>query len=379
LTSGAADTIDERSGPADRRLSVRLGERSYDIRIEPGALEGIGAFAARTVSGRRAMIVTHPVLARSYGRTVRESLERAGFRVAEAVIPAGEKQKSTARLTDLFRRMLAAGLDRRSALIAFGGGVVGDLGGLTAALFMRGIPYLQIPTTLLAMVDSSVGGKTAVDLDDAKNAVGAFYQPKGVLIDPQTLATLPKREIRAGLAEVIKYGLLGDAEFFDWIRENVASLLALDPDALTHAIRRSCEMKADLVERDEFDLLNLRASLNLGHTVGHALEALGGYRTYRHGEAVAVGMVAAARIAERTGVAEEPVSAATVSILEATGLPHRPKEPVDSEKLLAAMLKDKKTTDGVLNFILPRKIGAVTVQAVPASLVLEVVEELCAS
>jgi 3-dehydroquinate synthase len=354
-------------------LVVDLGERSYPLHIGAGTLERIGALTAEKVKGRRAFIVTHPVLDEPR-RAVRASLEGAGFRVSEAAIPAGERSKSMFRLTDLIRRMLRDGLDRNSVLIALGGGVIGDLGGLTAALFMRGIPYVQVPTTLLAMVDSSVGGKTAVDLDDAKNSVGTFHQPRLVVIDPVVLNSLPLREVRAGLAEVIKYGLLGDADFFRWVRDRARELLSMEPGAVMHAVRRSCEMKAERVERDEFDRLGVRAALNLGHTVGHGVEALGGYRLYRHGEAVAIGMVSAALIAERLGVAVESISGPTVETLEAFGLPTRPKRPVDPDALLAAMLKDKKTTDGVLNFVLPRRIGAVVNRAVPAEVVLDVVQ-----
>ena len=357
-------------------LPVNLGERSYTIHIGAGMLDRLGEKTAQICKGRTAFLVTHPVLERCAVGPARESLTAAGFRVAETVIPAGERQKSMARLTDLCRRMLAEGMDRSSILIALGGGVIGDLGGLTAALFMRGIQYVQVPTTLLAMVDSSVGGKTAVDLGDAKNAVGTFHQPRLVVIDPLVLRTLPPREVRAGLAEVIKYGMLGDAGFFAWVRDHADALLALDPDALSNAIRRSCEMKAERVERDEFDLTGVRAALNLGHTVGHALEALGGYRAYRHGEGVAIGMVAASKIAERMGVAEEPVVEPLARALEALRLPTAPRAPVSNEALLSAMLKDKKTTAGTLNFILPRRVGEVVVQPVPSELALDVVQSM---
>lgn len=363
------------SAPSPSTVEVRLDERSYTIHIDAGNLKRIGPLTAEAVKGRRAFVVTHPVLSRAHGGAVRDSLEAAGFRVCEAVLPPGERQKSMFRLTDLCRRMLNEGLDRNSVLIALGGGVIGDLGGLTAALFMRGIPYVQVPTSLLAMVDSSVGGKTAVDLGDAKNAVGTFHQPRLVVIDPLVLKTLPVREVRAGLAEVVKYGLLGDRKFFDWIRDHARDLVERDPEAVSHAIRRSCEMKADVVERDEFDRLGLRAALNLGHTVGHAVEALGGYHLYRHGEAIAIGTVAACMIAERMDVAAEPVAEPAVQVLEAVGLPTKPKRPVDPDALLSAMLKDKKTTDGVLNFVLPRRIGEVVNRPVPADLVLEVVAE----
>ena len=377
-------------------ILVNLGDRAYEIEIRSGSLHQVGGETARMTRdgdasglGRKAFVLTHPAIHRSWGDPVVQSLSQSGFEVVEAVIPAGERQKSPARLTDLLRRMLDGGLDRNSVLVALGGGVVGDLGGLAAALYMRGIPYVQIPTTLLAMVDSSVGGKTAIDLDDAKNAVGVFHQPSAVFIDPEVLATLPKREIRAGLAEVVKYGVLGDATFFEWIHRNAAALLALEPDVIAHAVKRSIEMKARLVEADEFDRTGARAVLNLGHTVGHALEALGGYRLYRHGEAVAVGLVAAARIAEKMGVAEAPLSETIATTLQALGLPVRPKcgpgvrtdgrsgNPfVDPEALLAAMRKDKKTLGGELNFILPVRIGATVPRKVQDDLVLETVREM---
>ncbi len=350
-------------------LRVHLGERSYDIHMGEGSLDRLGPLAAEVVPGRRTVLLSHPRLMEAHGGRAKASLEAAGFRVTPILIPPGERQKSLNRLADLIRRMLTSGLDRRSALVALGGGVLGDLGGLTAALYMRGIPYIQVPTTLLAMVDSSVGGKTAVDFEDAKNAVGVFHQPRLVVIDLSTLATLPIRETRAGLAEVLKYGVLGDAAFFAWVRDHAADLLALDAGAVSYAVRRSCAMKAEVVEADEFDRTGCRAALNLGHTVGHALEALGGYRLYRHGEAVAVGMVSAALLAERLGVAEEPVSAPILAALTALGLPTRPKVTVTPQALLSAMLKDKKTTDGTLHFVLPKRIGEVMTFPVPADAV----------
>jgi 3-dehydroquinate synthase len=285
-------------------------------------------------------------------------------------ISAGEQQKSIATFGGLCRRLVDLGLDRQSVLVALGGGVVGDLGGFVAASYMRGIPYLQVPTTLLAQVDSSVGGKTAVNLPEGKNLVGAFYQPVGVYIDSSVLTTLADRDLQAGMVEVLKYGVIRDAQFFQWLESNLDSVLALDGPAVLHAVRRSCEIKADVVAADEREG-GLRAILNYGHTCGHAVEALSTYGRYRHGEAVAIGMEAAAMLSRRhLGFAERDAQRQH-ELLQRIGVPTR-IEDLSVEEIVEKMASDKKTVGGQLRFILARNLGEVEICAdVPRSMVRE--------
>ncbi|MDI6631954.1 MAG: 3-dehydroquinate synthase, partial [Thermoanaerobacteraceae bacterium] len=317
-------------------VRVELGPRSYPIYVASGCLGKLGRIAQQHLTGRRMLVVTNPVVAGLYGEAVKRSLAEAGFQVGEAQIPDGEEYKTLATVAGLYDAAFTGGLERGDAVLALGGGVVGDIAGFLAATYMRGVPFVQVPTTLLAQVDSSVGGKVGVNHPGGKNLIGAFYQPRFVLIDPDTLATLPSREVRAGLAEVIKYGVISDAGFFSWLEANIDRLLNLEPAALEHAIAASCRIKAAVVSADETET-GLRAILNFGHTVGHALEAVTGYQRFVHGEAVAIGMVAAARLAVRLGYFEPPGAERITGLVLRAGLPAEVPAGVVPGALLEAM------------------------------------------
>jgi shikimate kinase/3-dehydroquinate synthase len=340
-------------------VDVRLGERGYRIVIRGGALDEIGPAARRAASGGRVAIISNPVVLGLYGERVRASLGGSEIDAVEIAVPAGERQKTLRRLGIVLQEMLAAGLDRSSAVIALGGGVIGDLAGFAAATYMRGIGYIQAPTTLLAQVDSSIGGKVAVDLPQAKNLAGAFYQPAGVVADLDTLRSLPAREFRQGLAEVVKHAIIADARLFEYLESRRKPLLRRDPAVLLHTVRRSCEIKADVVARDEREH-GLRAILNYGHTFAHAIETWGGYRAYRHGDAVAIGMLAAARLAEGRRWLAVADAERIESLIAAMGLPTAaPDAPPD--ELARIMAADKKARGGRLRFVLPRSIGVVEI------------------
>ena len=338
---------------AIRTLDVELGSRRYPIHIGSGLLDDAERLAALT-PGRHVLIVSDANVAPHYLARVEAAF--AGKRVAAHVLPPGEQEKTLARFGELMSALAALGASRDATLVALGGGVIGDLTGFAAACWMRGVRFVQLPTTLLAMVDSSVGGKTAVDLPEGKNLVGAFHQPAAVVADTSTLATLPERELRAGLAEVIKYGALGDATFFDWVRANAAALLCRDADALTHAIATCCAMKAGIVARDETETGD-RMLLNLGHTFGHAIEAEQGFGGLVHGEAVAVGMVLAARLSSALGVAPGADAERLADALRSLGLPTSLPAGLDADALLARMRLDKKNVSGRLRLILWRGVG----------------------
>jgi len=338
---------------------VQLGRRSYPIRFCVEGLGEIGSFVGGLHPPGRCAILSDANVAPLYGEQVSGSLEEAGFAPETVVIPAGEDQKSLAGLGSICERFVEMGLDRQSLVVALGGGVVGDVGGFAAATYMRGVPCVQAPTTLLAQVDSSVGGKTAVNLPQGKNLVGVFHQPLGVLIDVSVLGTLPARELRAGMVEVVKYGIIRDAGFFGWIEEELDGLLAADGGALLHAVRRSCEIKAEVVSQDEREG-GRRAILNYGHTVGHALEALSAYHDFLHGEAVAVGMeVASALAAGHLGLGERD-AARQHAVLERLGMPTRIRS-LDAAQIEQKILRDKKTIGGRPHFVLARRIGEVAI------------------
>ena len=339
-------------------VRVELGERSYGIRVEPGCLGALGKTARSFCPSRSAVVVTDPKIGQLYAQAALSSLRASGLTAALVTIPAGERYKSLATTARLYREFLTARLDRGSLTLALGGGVIGDVAGFAAATYLRGISFFQVPTTLLAQVDSSVGGKVGVNLPAGKNLVGAFHQPRGVLVDPLTLRTLPRREVRAGLAEVIKHGIIYDREYFGFLRENMGPILDLDPDLITRAIHRSCEIKAQVVAQDERES-GLREILNFGHTIGHAVEAAAGYGRYRHGEAVAIGMVGEALIAERSGTAERGVVEAIRRTLAAAGLPTTLSGRVSLDAVLASLAVDKKTRRGKVKFVLPTTIGTV--------------------
>jgi 3-dehydroquinate synthase len=338
-------------------LRVQLGERSYDITIVNDALDAVGAFARARSKGSAALVVTDTNVA-PHARRVEQSLAADGFRTHVVMRPSGEAQKSLAVAAELYENLLDLPADRKTLVVAVGGGVTGDLAGFAAATFARGLPLLMVPTTLLAMVDSSVGGKVGVNLPRAKNMVGAFHQPAGVFIDTATLATLPDREYRSGLAEVVKYGVILDADFFAYLEQNVVAILRRDADAVRRIVRRSCELKALVVEKDEREETGLRAALNYGHTFAHAFETAAGYGTWLHGEAVAAGMVCASRLAQRRGLVPAELTERQVKLLEAFGLPIAPLDwPVDA--MLATMRSDKKAVAGQMRFILPKRMGEV--------------------
>lgn len=339
-------------------LRVSLSERSYDIEIGTGNLPQLGEFAARIRPPRHYVVISDKNVEDPHAFAAAQSLARPGIRVELLVIAAGEEQKSIANLGVLLDKMLELGADRQTVVVAVGGGVIGDLAGFVAASYARGVPYLQVPTTLLAQVDSSVGGKVGVNLRGAKNMAGAFWQPLGVLIDTAVLQTLPEREYRSGLAEVVKYGVILDPEFFAWLEGHVAELVARSPEALRHIILRSCQLKAEVVSKDEREETGLRAVLNYGHTFCHAFETLTGYGTYLHGEAVSIGMLCASRLAERLGRIPADVTARQHALLTALGLPVDVPQ-LETKAVLEVMGRDKKVHDGKLRFVLPSRLGHV--------------------
>lgn len=337
-------------------IPVRLAEQSYTIVVEQGVRRHAGRRLRALGVGSRAALVAAPEILGLYGKDVTESLEEAGFAVAVVEIPDGEAAKSLDVAARAWDALLAAGLDRTSTVVALGGGAAGDLAGFVSATYMRGTNFVQVPTTLLAQVDASIGGKTAIDHPRAKNLIGAFHQPRLVLVDTATLATLPEREYRSGLAEVVKHGVVLDAAYFADLEESRGALAGRDADTLERIVAGSCRLKASVVERDAREQ-DLRAVLNYGHTVGHALETVTDYGRWTHGEAVALGMVVEARLARRLGIAAAETAERQERLLEMLGLPVR-MAPVDPDGLLAAMARDKKSRDGRVPFVLAPAIGA---------------------
>jgi len=338
-------------------IRVNLGERSYDLTVTHNNLAGIGPFARQRVKGTQAFIVTDEHVD-GHAQTVAAALTQAGFQTHRAVRPSGEGQKSLAVAAELYDRLVDVHADRRTLVVAVGGGVIGDLAGYVAATFNRGLPLLMVPTTLLAMVDSSVGGKVAVNHARAKNLIGTFHQPAGVWIDTGVLATLPERDYRSGLAEVVKYGVILDPDLFCYLEANTTPVLQRRQDVLHHIVTRCCQLKADIVERDEREETGLRAVLNYGHTFAHAFETAAGYGSWLHGEAVAAGMICASRLAERRGLISTDITLRQCRLLQTFGLPVAP-ECWPSEKLFETMRSDKKTLAGKLRFVLPRRLGEV--------------------
>jgi 3-dehydroquinate synthase len=350
-------------------IRVELSERSYDIRIGRGILDQAGLFVADRLKGKQAVVITDDNVRQPHAEKVAASLAASGIRTNTLVVPAGEETKSAEQAAALWNRLLELGADRKTFIVAVGGGVVGDLAGFVAATYARGIPFIQIPTTLMAQVDSSVGGKVGINLPLAKNLVGAFWQPAGVLIDLAALDTLPEREYRSGLAEVVKYGVILDAEFFEYLESHVAEINARDNAVLSHLIRRSCELKAQVVAVDEHEEAGLRAVLNYGHTFCHAIETVSGYGKFLHGEAVSMGMVCASRLAQLLGRIGGELTTRQVKLLTALSLPTT-MTGLDLEALMAAMQRDKKAEHGRLRFVLPSRLGHVElVGGVDAALV----------
>ena len=338
-------------------LNVGLGERSYPIYIGEGLIEQEQLFAP-FIAGKKVMIVTNTTVSPLYERQLRKAL--SAYEVDTVVLPDGEQYKDWQTLDLIFTALLEKLHSRKTTIIALGGGVVGDMAGFAAASYQRGVDFIQVPTTLLSQVDSSVGGKTAINHPLGKNMVGAFYQPKAVVIDILSLQTLPDREISAGLAEIIKYGLIRDAGFFEWLEEHIESLKALDAKAVSHAISVSCACKAEVVEIDEKEG-GLRAILNLGHTFGHAIETHEGYGSWLHGEAVGAGMMMAADLSCLMGWVDDADRVRIHSLLQRAGLPTQGPEGMLAEEYLKLMSVDKKVLDGGLRLVLLKSIGEAVV------------------
>lgn len=363
---------------APRTIRLRLdaaaaGDRSYDIVVGRGMIASLGA-ALAAAAARRAIVVADAAVAATHAGATAASLAAAGIDATLLTVRPGEASKSVAEAARLWSEFARLAVDRHTHVVAVGGGVVGDLTGFVAATFARGLPVWQVPTTVVAQVDSAIGGKTGINLDAGKNLVGAFWQPRGVVADIDTLATLPPREFTSGLAEVVKYGVILDAEFFAWLEANAAAIRDRNPEALQHVVERSAALKAHVVERDERETTGLRAILNYGHTFAHAFETAAGYGTLLHGEAVAIGMTAAARLAALLGRVGPDVVARQDALVRALGLPVTAADlawtPPSPEALLTIMGRDKKTVDGRLRFVLPTRIGHVElVDGIDATLV----------
>lgn len=355
-----------------KSVSVSLGQRSYSIEIGCGLISRLGVQCAQLGFSGKCAIISDTNVAPLYGSAAEKSLREAGFEPVTVIVKAGETAKSLSNLGHCYDALAAHRMERKSFVMALGGGVVGDLAGFAAASYMRGVPFVQVPTTLLSQVDSSVGGKVGINLKAGKNLAGAFHQPRHVFCDIDTLQTLPERELLAGISEVIKYGIIADAAFFKKLEETMLSLKNKNPDLFTEVIARCCELKAWVVGQDETES-GLRAILNFGHTIGHAIEAISGYGKYLHGEAIAIGQAAAAHIsAKKTGLSMESVGR-IVHLLELTGLPVRVHlTQKQRQKLLSAMTLDKKVSEGVVKFVLIPKLGeAVYGQSVDSDLIQE--------
>ncbi|MCC6484109.1 MAG: 3-dehydroquinate synthase [Armatimonadetes bacterium] len=356
-------------------VAVSLGERSYSITIEPGLLSRVGDVLAATVRQKRLAVVTQKRVWQMWGNELQSSLSRSGLECSVIQTPNGESAKSLTWVRHLYSEFARAGIDRSSTVAAFGGGAVGDLAGFAAASWLRGVDFVQIPTTLLAQVDASVGGKVGVNLPIGKNLVGAFWQPRAVLIDSNVLETLPKRDRRSGLAEVIKYGIILDKEFFDYVKSHRGKLLSREPSAIVEAIKRSCELKAYVVTNDERES-GLRAILNYGHTIGHAVEAAGKYSGIKHGEAVSIGMVQASRLSVMVGMLSDSECQEIRSVLASFGLPVEVPAELDRDTMLKSIALDKKSKGGRVRFVLARGIGQVELsEAVTPEMVASVIHE----
>ncbi len=342
-------------------LRVDLGARAYPILVGRDLIDDAAVWQG--AGGPLAVIVSNDRIAPIYLDRICATLQKAGKRTLTIILPDGESFKTWETLNTIFDALLAARCDRKTLLVALGGGVIGDITGFAAATYQRGVPFVQVPTTLLAQVDSSVGGKTAINHPLGKNMIGAFYQPLMVLADISTLSTLPAREFRSGLAEVIKYGCIYDTEFLDWLEANLDRLLARDVEALTHAIRRSCEIKAEIVVQDEHEH-GIRAWLNLGHTFGHAIETGMGYGTWLHGEAVATGMVIAADLSQRLGHITDADAHRVRDLVVRAGLPVAAPD-LGTARYLDLMRNDKKADAGAIRYVLLKRLGEAFVAAVP--------------
>jgi len=343
-------------------LTVNLGERSYPIYVGEGILSRTGELLQLVGLGGRVAIVTNPTVAQLYLDPVHDALRQVGIEVTPILVPDGEEHKNLTSLSKIFDRLIQERFDRKSCVLALGGGVVGDLAGFAAATYVRGVSYVQVPTTLLAQVDSSVGGKTGVNHQDGKNLIGAFYQPRLVLIDVDVLGSLPRRELVAGLAEVIKYGIIEDPALFNLLEKNIEKLVAVDRQLLIHVITTSCAIKAKVVEKDERED-DYRAVLNFGHTVGHALEAATGYRQFLHGEAVGVGMAEAAAISAHEGFCDQGSVERIRGLIKKAGLPGKIPAGLSPQALVSRMELDKKSIGGRIKFVMCAGIGKTRFQS----------------
>jgi len=340
-----------------RCIAVRSATEQYDIHIGPGVLAHVGAHVVSLTPGRKVFLMSHPHLYKLYGATLADNLRAAGFGVEACLVPEGERSKSLLAASRLFTRLARGGADRHSVVCALGGGVLGDLAGFVAATYMRGIPLLQIPTSLLAMVDSSIGGKTAVNHKLGKNLIGAFYPPRAVFTDTALLQSLPEREYLCGLSEIVKAGVIGDVELFQFIEQHVEAIRQREETVLTTLIERAIAVKVRVVQEDPTER-GVRAILNFGHTLGHALEAATLYEQYSHGEAVAVGMALVAILSERLGYCRAAVRSRLCGLIEALGLPTTYTD-LPPQRLLEVMTHDKKSLNGVVRFVLLKDIGDV--------------------
>ena len=344
-------------------VKINLGERSYSIMIGPGELNNLGAIVASTGKSARVALVSNPTIAKYYADAAIRSLQSADISAELITVPSGERFKTLHTVQKIYDALVSMKMDRGCALVALGGGVIGDMVGFAAATYMRGIDFYQVPTTLLAQVDASVGGKTGVDLPQGKNLVGAFHQPRAVIIDTLTLNTLPARELRSGLAEVVKHGIIYDQGFYSFLDSHAKELLAKNEKYLSEAIRRSVEIKRDVVEKDERES-GLRAILNYGHTVAHAIEVLSGYGKYRHGEAISIGMVTEALLGENEGLAPGGTADAVANMLAKMRLPVDMDDSLSTSDMVRAIELDKKALGGNIRLAIPTKLGECSIFAI---------------
>lgn len=343
-------------------LIVDLEERSYPIELGWDILEQLGSYLRRLVLAKTCMVISNPIVMELYGDILLEGLDKAGFMPETFLIPDGEQTKSIDTAVKIYDALIANDFERNSPIIALGGGVVGDMAGFVAATYMRGVPFIQVPTTLLAQVDSSVGGKVGVNHQEGKNLIGCFYQPRLVWIDLKSLASLPMRELRAGMAEVVKYGVIHDENFFRFLEDKGQQVFQLERPVISKIVRHSCQIKAQIVARDEQEI-GIRALLNYGHTFGHVLETLTNYAEYRHGEAVAIGMIAATKIALAMGVCvDKSVLDRQLALLSGFGLPTEWPRDIDKSRVLDVIMHDKKVRGGTLRLVLPVSIGEMTIK-----------------
>lgn len=364
-------------------IPVDVPHHPYDVAIAPGSLDQLGHWMKGTETrplklGQKVLLVSNAVIAKHYAARAIAALETMGFQVAQCTLPMGERYKTLNSVQKIYDAALDHHLERSSTLVSLGGGLIGDMTGFAAATWLRGIAFVQVPTSLLAMVDAAIGGKTGVNHPKGKNLIGAFHQPKLVLIDPQVLTTLPAREFRAGMAEVIKYGVIWDADLFSQLEQakRLDQQRYVSPDLMQAILTRSCQAKAHIVSKDEKES-GLRAILNYGHTIGHAVESLTGYRLVNHGEAVAIGMVAAAQIAVELGLWDQEAAIRQRQLIEKAGLPTDLPGNLDIEAILTTLQSDKKVKDGKVRFVLPTQIGtAIVSDQVPADVIRQVLNSM---